>query len=77
MGRSEGKMEALAEIQYEIGCRIRVHLETRLQRGQKMKGLCKEDQGEGRWETGFFLFFDWLSVVTSVHLRLKNISSAK
>lgn len=42
-----------------------------------MKGLCKEDQGEGRWETVFFLFFDWLSVVTSVHLRLKNISSAK
>lgn len=60
MGRSEGKMEALAEIQYEIGCRIRVHLETRLQRGQKMKGLCKEDQGEGRWETVFFFFFDWL-----------------
>lgn len=77
VGRSEGKMEALAEIQYEIGCRIRVHLETWLQRGQKMKGLCKEDQGEGRWETGFFLFFDWLSVVTSVYLRLKNISSAK
>lgn len=57
VGRSEGKMEALAEIQYEIGCRIRVHLETRLQRGQKMKGLCKEDQGEGRWETVFFFFF--------------------
>lgn len=51
MGRSEGKMEALAEIQYEIGCRIRVNLETRWQRGQKMKGLCKEDKGEGRWET--------------------------
>lgn len=57
VGRSEGKMEALAEIQYEIGCRIRVHLETRLQRGQKMKGLCKEDQGEGRWETVFFFYF--------------------
>lgn len=72
MGRSEGKMEALAEIQYEIGCRIRVHLETRLQRGQKMKGLCKEDQGEGRWETVFFFF-----LTGSVHLRLKNLSSAK
>ncbi len=44
-------MEALAEIQYEIGCRIRVHLETRWRRGQKMKGLRKEDKGEGRWET--------------------------
>lgn len=44
-------MDALAEIQYEIGCRIRVHLETRWQRGQKMKGLCKEDKVEGRWET--------------------------
>lgn len=51
MGRSEGKMEAVAEIQYEIGCRIRVHLETRWRRGQKMKGLCKEDKEEGRWGT--------------------------
>lgn len=51
MGRREGKMEALAEIQYEIGGRIRVHLETGWQGGQKMKGLCKEDKGEGRWET--------------------------
>lgn len=44
-------MEALAEIQYEIGCRISVHLKTWWRRGQKMKGLCKEDKGEGRWET--------------------------
>lgn len=51
MGRSEEKMEALAEIQYEIGCRIRVHLETRWRRGQRMNGLCKEDKREGRWET--------------------------
>lgn len=28
-----------------------LHLETRWWGGQKMKGLCKEDKAEGRWET--------------------------
>lgn len=61
MGRSDGKMEALAEIQYEIGYRIRVHWETRWQRGWKMKGLCKEDKEGGRLR---------LLAVTAGHLSI-------
>lgn len=59
MGRSDGKMEALAEMLYEIGYRIRVHLETRWWGGQKMNGLCKEDKGERRWVTEPFGSYLW------------------
>lgn len=59
-------MEALAEIQYEIGCRIRVHFgDTVAERPGKWKDCAKriKEKEGGR-------------VVTSAHLRLKNISSA-
>lgn len=54
-------MEAWAEeILYEIGHRIRMHLMMWWRGGQKMKGLCKEDNGDGRWETRAFW---WLPLV--------------
>lgn len=59
MGRSDGKMGALAEMLYEIGYRIRVHSEARWWGGWKMKGLCKEDKGEGRWVTEPFGGYLW------------------
>lgn len=53
-------MEALVgEILYEIGHRITMHLMMRWCWGQKMKGLCKEDNREGRWESEAFGGYLW------------------
>lgn len=48
MGRSEGKWRLWQKYS------MKLHWETLWQRGRKMKGLCKEDKGEGRWETEAF-----------------------
>lgn len=46
VGRSKGKVEALAERLYEIGYRIRALGETRWKRGRNPHESCKEGKGE-------------------------------